>query len=450
MQESLQSVSGSDSPAEHIASAGWGDGLRVLIVHRYYYPDTPPVASLLRGIAERWSDAGHDVEVFTSQPCCKPNVKIPQQPSRETLAGVDVHRCWLPLASSRQPVIRVFNFLAFLFAAFWKIVLHRKKYDVVMCLTFPPVVGGVVVSTAAALRGSQFIYNMLDIHPESSGHAGKINASGILSRIALSLDRRSCDRAKRVVVLSDDMAQTYLDRYPVHLHAAKREKLRVIADFNPVSYEADDEPLPPEFENPSGKFRILFAGNVGEFQAIENLIQTAHLLAGHSEIEFLFVGDGSQKKKAIQQAGELVGKTVHFHGHQSVAMADKIIRTADLCIVSLVPGLYRVAFPCKTSSYLGAGRPVLMVLEEQSQLYRMTLENNLGYACRGEDPEALKKTILAAFANRDQLHTMHGPARAFAEEHLVPSAVLVKWENLLTELTDRDNATPTNPARAAG
>lgn len=450
MDKSLESADGSKSSDDGIVPAGEKLGLRVLIVHRYYFPDTPPIASLLRGIAERWTAARHDVSVFTSQPCCNPNVKMPKQPRRENLEGVDVHRCWLPMASSRQPVIRVLNFLAFLFMAFWKIVLQRNKYDVVMCLTFPPVVGGVLVSIAAWLRGSKFVYYMLDIHPESSCYAGKLNAAGILARIAHSLDRRTCDRAERIVVLSEDMAQTYLDRYPEKLQASKRDKLRVIADFNPVSYDDQNASIPKEFEKAPGKLRILFAGNVGEFQAIDNLIRTAHLLADHSEIEFLFVGEGARKNSAIEQAGELVGKTVHFHPQQSVAIADKIIQTADLCIVSLVPGLYRVAFPCKTSSYLAAGRPLLMVLEAESELYRMTVENNLGYACRGEDPVALKETILSALANRDQLHTMHGPARAFAQEHLVPSAVLVKWENLLTEFTGRANATPTIEARAAG
>ena len=41
-----------------------GRDVRVLAVHRYYWPDTPPYASLLREIVQRWSKAGHDVEVL--------------------------------------------------------------------------------------------------------------------------------------------------------------------------------------------------------------------------------------------------------------------------------------------------------------------------------------------------------------------------------------------------
>ncbi len=440
-------------PLTSATPAEAGRQLRVLIVHRYYFPDTPPIAFMLRTIAERWTALGHDVTVFAGHPCYKPNVAIPRQSAREILGGVDIQRCWLPFAKSRNPLIRVFNFVLFLFFAFWKIVLQRKKYDVVMCLSFPPVASGVVVSAASRIRGSKFIYYLLDIHPESSIFSGKLKQNGWIAKLTRRFDRRSCNLAQRVVVLSDDMANTWLNRYPVDQQAKQRCRMRVIPDFNPTAFDRADQEtvLPEQFAKRPGTFRLVFAGNIGEFQAIENLIQTAQLLAEYREIEFLFVGDGSVKARAIEQTGELNGSTVHFHPHQTVPVADCIMRTADLCIVSLSPNLFRVAFPCKTSSYLAMGCPLLVVLEEESELFRMTVENQLGFACRGEDPEALKDTILRARDNPAQIEAMRGPARAFAEKHLIPVAVLVKWEKLIQEfLPDFNiigNANSSRPAR---
>ena len=404
---------------------------RILVVHRYYDPDTPPIASMLRSVCQRWHSLGHDVSVFTSQPCYKPKVKIPQQPWREQVEGVDVHRCWLPMAKSRNPLVRVFNFLAFLFFAFWKILLQRKKYDAVMCLTFPPVISAAVISTATWLRGSRFIYYMLDIHPESSTFTGKLKPSSLLAKIAAWVDRRSCRYADQIIVLSDDMANTYLSRFKDSDRSIQREKMHVIADFSPECFAEKSQPMPDEFAKQPDKFRILFAGNIGEFQAIDNLIETAHLLADHPEIEFMFVGEGSAKKRAMNNALELIGKTVHFKPHQPVAIADQIMQTADLCVVSLSPNLYKVAFPCKTSSYLAMGCPILVVLEPESELYRMTVDNNLGYACRGDDPQQLKETILDAYQNRERLKSMRQPAIEYAGKNLIPSALLQKWETVL-------------------
>ncbi len=412
--------------------------LRVLVVHRYYWPDTPPIAALLRTICERWSGLGHDVSVYTSQPCYKPNVEIPQQPRKETIGNVEVRRCWLPLHKSRNGLIRSLNFLTFLFFAVWHILLQRKKYDVVMCLTFPPVVPAVAVSTAARIRGSRFIYYLLDIHPESSTCIGKLKPGSLSARVATWLDRRSCRLADRVVVLSDDMANTYLNRFGKRELAKQKEKMRVIADFNPGGFEQEAVALPEEFSKPPGKFRLVFAGNLGHAQAVDNLIETARLMAGHRDIEFVFVGEGTEKQKAIDMAGDLVGTTVHFYPHQSLPVADKIIESADLAIVSLQPDVYKVAFPCKTSSYLAMGCPLLVVMEEESELYRMTVNHNLGVACRGNDPSALKQTILRAYRDREQIAAMRQRARVYAESHLVQDALLVRWENLIQEFSQRE------------
>ena len=46
--------------------------LRLLLVHRYFWPDTPPYAVMLRAIAAHWAAAGHRVEVLAGQPSYKP------------------------------------------------------------------------------------------------------------------------------------------------------------------------------------------------------------------------------------------------------------------------------------------------------------------------------------------------------------------------------------------
>ena len=207
--------------------------------------------------------------------------------------------------------------------------------------------------------------------------------------------------------------------------------MHIISDFNPTSFEDEPVDVPPEFQRTPGKFRLVYAGNVGVFQALDNVVRAAHLLAGQPDIEIVILGEGAAKKRLIEMAGELKGKTVLFYPHQPVAVADKIIQAADLAIVSLMPNVFRVAHPCKTSSYLAMGCPLLMVIEEESLLYRMTVENNLGYACRGEDPEALRDTILAAYQARDQIDAMREPAMQFAKEHLVKEAQLIRWQHLI-------------------
>ena len=53
--------------------------MRILIVYRYFWPDTPPYATMLRDISRWLAEAGHDVEILTAQPSYKPEVGIDHQ-----------------------------------------------------------------------------------------------------------------------------------------------------------------------------------------------------------------------------------------------------------------------------------------------------------------------------------------------------------------------------------
>jgi hypothetical protein len=48
---------------------------------------------------------------------------------------------------------------------FWQAIV-RKRYDVIMVSTSPPVLAGWFVAVAAKLSGARFIYHCMDIHPE--------------------------------------------------------------------------------------------------------------------------------------------------------------------------------------------------------------------------------------------------------------------------------------------
>ena len=269
--------------------------MRVLVVHRYFWPDVAPVAAILRAICDRFADQGHDVTVFTSQPCYKPELKKEQQPWREELGRLHVHRCRLIPERSRNPLIRLLNFAMFLFRAMWHVFFRARKYDLVISLSFPPIVSGALIGRAAKWRGSRYLYHIMDLHPESAHFAGKLS-NGFVYRFARWLDGRTCRFADDVVVLSADMERT-LRRRP---GLGNLRNVSVIANFNIPDYNSNETPVvPAELVKAPDKYRVIFAGNLGHFQALDNVVASARLLVTQTNIEFVFLGEGAAKKSLI-------------------------------------------------------------------------------------------------------------------------------------------------------
>jgi glycosyltransferase involved in cell wall biosynthesis len=73
-----------------------------------------------------------------------------------------------------------------------------------------------------------------------------------------------------------------------------------------------------------------------------------------------------------------------------------------------------VSMPSRTYNILAAGRPVLALTEEGSELARVVEEDEIGWAVPPGDPSALADVVLEILDNRNRLSGMGDAARRSA------------------------------------
>lgn len=393
--------------------------MKVLAVHRYFWPDAPPYASMLRCIAERWHADGHSVEVLSAQPSYKPNALTEHRPKREVVNGVIVYRLSLPWESGR-PIVRLINAARLGLAVLWRALTRR--YDVIMISTVPPVVGGFMAALAARLTGARFIYHCMDLHPEIGRLSGEF-AHPVVYKALLKMDSWTCRQADPVVVLSGDMKNTLQARPGGHSFSVE-----VLNNFSLPSDEELPERLPFAW-NPDA-VTILFAGNIGRFQGLGTLVEAMSRLQDLPEVECVLMGEGSAKRELEQQAERLGGR-IRFLGHQPVEVAKLAMRHADLGYVSLTKEMYRYAYPSKTMTYLEQGCPLLVSVEEESEIAREVGSGGYGCAVRPGDSGALEQLLRGLVHRKADIQSMRELARRRFEEAFDQGVVLGKWSDLL-------------------
>lgn len=394
--------------------------MKVLAIHRFYWPDTPPYASMLRAIVGRWVSDGHEVDVLSSQPSYKASVDNQRQPARERVDGANVVRLNLPPEAGR-PLVRIVNSLVLGLGVFWHAVV-RKRYDVIMVSTSPPVLAGWFVAMAAKVTSARFIYHCMDIHPEIGHISGEFRNPRVFSLLS-RLDRWTCTQARPVVVLSDDMAESLIARRP-----EKPPETTVINNFSLPSEGAEPDELP--FSWPNEPFVLLFAGNIGRFQGLDALVDAMARLRDRQDIRLVMMGDGTEKERLCRKAEES-GAQVSFVGHQSVEVAKAAMARASAGFVSLVPELYRYAYPSKTMTYLEQGCPVLVAVEVDSGLARDVTGNSAGVAVPGGDVDALATAISSLADDPEGLGSMRQKALEFSARAFATDVVLARWSSLL-------------------
>lgn len=360
--------------------------MKLLLTHRYFWPDTAPYALMLRTIGDDLADAGHDVHVFASKPSYRDQGE--HAPKRETLGRLNVRRSWVFQESRRNPALRAVNVLLYCAALFFHVL--RLRPDVVMASTFPPVIAGWTASLVARLVGARFVYHMMDIHPEVSFCSGGRLGRGMPAKFLKWLDNNTLRRSDAIVTLSSDMVDTLIARglgpLPVHV-------------INNLPLDARDEAAEPpvELRKRPGAYRVIFAGNLGRFQNLSLLAEgVARCFDAHPDLELFFLGDGVVLPELKKKWGD--HPRVGFGPFLPFSQARGLIAEADVGVVSLLPGVFRVAYPSKVLTYLSVGLPVLALVEQNSELAHELEAKGWGIAASEPTPEAV------AFALEKLLH----------------------------------------------
>ena len=123
-------------------------------------------------------------------------------------------------------------------------------------------------------------------------------------------------------------------------------------------------------------------------------------------------------------------------GHQSVEVAKASMAKANMGFVSLVPNLYRYAYPSKTMTYLEQGCPLLVAVEMNSCLARDVMNSGAGYVVVNGNVDALCETISGLSYDPELIHDMKKSAIRFSEKNFNRESILAIWSSLLGNKRD--------------
>ncbi len=397
--------------------------MRILAIYRHYWPDSTPYARILRTILEHLTATGHQTAVFTAQPSYN-GVRHLQQPWRETLHGVEVRRARLIADRKRWRVARAIDWAYFLLLA----VIHAvmgPRCDVIIANGHPPILMGCALRLIRALRGTPYIYHCQDLHPESAALAGDLRR-GRLYRLCLRWDSNACRHAQHVIVLSQDMVDSLARR------GLSTTNVSVINNPPLAIDPAARTVLPPSLDEPTSAVRFLFAGNMGRFQGLEQLVAAARLVPDHVRFQLIFMGEGDAKRALVEQSRDMLLRRIIFVPQQSVETAMAAMRVCDFGVVSLLADVYRHAYPSKSMMYLSAGCPLLVVVEPESELARTVERHGLGYVATSRSVADIAAALTRAATERSRWTPERRRAIAqtsqqiFGEQHMLRA-----WDNLL-------------------
>ena len=382
-----------------IAEWTWDRSVHVVLINEYYPPDTSATAKMAAQVVAALAKR-HRVTVIAGMPSYDPEERYPYKLlRRERNGNVTIERVGSTSYPRHQMRQRTTNYLTYVALAVPRAIILRA--DLVLAMTDPPFVGmaGALVSF---LTRRPFVYNIRDLYPEMAT-GGDILRPGRLPRLWEWLHRRSLRRAQRVIVLGDDMRERILAK-----GIAADRVITVRDGAAPPSRVVSAADSAVREIRGGFPFVLLHAGNLGFYGAWETLIRAARALAPEG-VGLVFVGDGSKRGEVESLAGDCAG--VRFLDFRPPAEIPEVMAAGDMHIVTVKRGLEGVVVPSKLYGILAAGRPVLAVAPESSDVSRLVRAAGCGGAVEPEDAEGIVRCVRELREQPERLQEMGRRAR---------------------------------------
>lgn len=196
------------------------------------------------------------------------------------------------------------------------------------------------------------------------------------------------------------MSQANIDYVRDHNPYLDAAKLHLLPNWEKVhevsTSESEEDKIRTKF-NLKNKFVVIFGGNLGLPQKMENVIDLARECVAYEDIVFFLVGRGTQKNKISAMISDLKLSNVILKDGLPRYDYNNILNIADVGLISLSEDFTIPNFPSKVTSYFSLHKPVLASIDLSTDFGVMLEENKCGLWSEAGDTKAFKNNLIRLY-----------------------------------------------------
>jgi glycosyltransferase involved in cell wall biosynthesis len=402
--------------------------MRILIVTQYFWPENFKINSLSIELKNK----GHDIFVLTGLPNY-PVGKISKNYSfwknnDEDWNGIKIYRSKLIPRFSGKGIHLFFNYISFaIFSSIKVLFLKEKKPDLIFVYEPSPVTVGIPAIVAKNKFGNVPIFFWVqDLWPDSLKDTGAFNNKYIL-KLADKFTRYIYNNSKIILVQSEAFINYIIKQ------GVSSNKIKYFPNPTEIFYNVVK--INEEYSNllPKG-FNLIFAGNIGEAQSFDTLIDAAVKLKQlNYPIYWNILGDGRAKNNLEEKITKLnLTDNFIFKGSFKSEVMPLFFACADGLIVSLKKSkIFSLTIPAKVQSYLACSRPIIGSIDGEGA--RIINDAGAGYVSPSEDVDSLVINIIKLYNLNEEERARFGHnGRTYFEREFSMEILINKLEKIFT------------------
>lgn len=400
----------------------------ILYLSQYFHPEQ----FLNSHVAVALAAKGHQVEVV----CCVPNYPAGRffsgysnwKRTEEHWRGVGIHRVFT-IPRGKSAIQLIANYLTYPLAASWRILRLGRRRGAISFASMPsPLFQALAGIFAKRVWKMPTVYWVQDIWPESA-----IITLGIENRFVIRMLEAFCGwiyRQADLVMVQSDGFHGSIARFGVPPH-----RIVTLPNCAPDTFiPLDLGEIPARIRSliPQDRRVIMFAGNIGESQDFDTIIDAAALLPLNSDILLVVIGSGRDEERVRRRvASANLENRFLFLGRHPECDMPAFFACADAMLVSLRDEpIFELTVPSKVQAYMACGKPILASLAGEGA--SIIKQSGGGIAVPPSKPDELGSALSrVATMTREELNEMGHRARRVYESRYSLATIV---ETLISQL----------------
>jgi len=402
--------------------------MRLLVITVAYPPEIRSASHLMHEFVEELKKRGHEITVITTFPQ-DDLMKKGLNKNYKTLSdeeGVEVIRVkTLPLYKINyliRGVIQLVLPLIFYQAA-RKFI--SKKPDAIIVYS-PPLTLGLAAVWLSKRYSAKTILNIHDIFPQNAIDLG-ILKNKLLIKFFEYIEKWLYKKVDLVTVHSPGNKQFLIENK--QLPPEKIEVVHNWVDYDFFSNAVRGYKFRKKYDIDS-KLVILFAGILGPAQGLDVIIDIAKKIEKKSMAHFLFVGDGTEKKKLEDIAINFKLSNVSFYPFVSKEEYSSLLKDVDVGLVALNADNKTPVVPGKLLGYMASELPVLAVLNKESDCHQIIKQSECGFSFQAQNQEEIINAILKLEKDEGLRKNMGKKGAVFVRENFSQEGAVDQYEEI--------------------
>lgn len=312
----------------------------------------------------------------------------------------------------------------------WAKKNQHRHYDLIFAVSNPPINAAIGLKLKQQFN-APFVYMNWDLYPQVIEYGIRNVVGQTVGRVWHSWNNRNYQKIDRMLTIGQVMAET--------ISARLKRKIKV--DVIPIAVDTSRLRPIEKTDNPfaiehhlTDKFVVLYSGKMGVGHNIELILSASRLLKAHTDIQFVFIGNGPKYDTVKRFIEENNAKNILLLPFQSEEVFPYSMAGGDVGIVSQEASMAHLFMPSKTYSMMACGEAIIGISSAHDDLKLLIESENIGFCVTDANPETLANAIIKLYKEPKLMVKFKRNARLTAESKFSVDIIQNEYTKLFEKL----------------